>query len=285
LRPPAIEDARARLFTARASRARPGLDDKVLTEWNALMLAALAEAGAALGRADWVDAARATGDFLLASLRIDGGRWRRSWQRDGGARHDALAADHAALVAAFLALGEASGEARWVAEAVAVADTMLDHFWDAGPGGLHTTADDAEALVVRQKDLVDSATPSANSLAAMALFQLSALTGEPRYRNHGDQILRLGAGLAAAAPSAFSYFLGAVDLRRASITEIAVAGARPDLVAAVQQRYLPDAVLAWGERFPSPLWDQRRDGFAYVCHDYACEAPTDTVDGLVALLA
>jgi uncharacterized protein YyaL (SSP411 family) len=249
------------------------------------MLAALAEAGAALGRADWVDAARATGDFLLASLRIDGGRWRRSWQRDGGARHDALAADHAALVAAFLALGEATGEARWVAEAVAVADTMLDHFWDAGPGGLHTTADDAEALVVRQKDLVDSATPSANSLAAMALFQLSALTGEPRYRNHGDQILRLGAGLAAAAPSAFSYFLGAVDLRRASITEIAVAGARPDLVAAVQQRYLPDAVLAWGERFPSPLWDQRRDGFAYVCHDYACEAPTDTVDGLVALLA
>jgi uncharacterized protein len=285
LRPPTIEDARRRLFEARTGRPRPGLDDKVLTEWNALMVAALADAGAATSRADWVDAARRTGEFLLASMRKDDGRWYRSWQRDGGARHDALAADHAALVVAFLALASATGEARWVAEAVDVGDTLLDHFWDAGQGGLYTTADDAEALVVRQKDLVDSATPSANSLAAVGLARLAAVTGEFRYRNHADQILRLGAALAAGAPSAFSYLLAAVDMRRASITEIAVAGPRPDLVAAVHQRYLPDAVLAWGERFDSPLWDERRDGFAYVCHDYACEAPTDTVEGLVALLA
>jgi uncharacterized protein YyaL (SSP411 family) len=285
LRPPAIEDARRRLFDARTSRPRPGLDDKVLTEWNALMVTALAEAGAATGHADWVDAARRTGEFLLASMRKGDGRWHRSWQRDGGARHDALAADHAALVVAFLALAWATGEARWVAEAMDGADALLDHFWDAGQGGLYTTADDAEALVVRQKDLIDSATPSANSLAAVGLARLAAVTGEPRYRNHADQILRLGAALAAGAPSAFSYLLTAVDMRRASITEIAVAGPRPDLVAAVHQRYLPDAVLAWGERFDSPLWDERRDGFAYVCHDYACEAPTDTVEGLVALLA
>ena len=285
LRPPAIEDARRQLFEARMARPRPGLDDKVLTEWNALMVAALAEAGAATNRADWVDAARRTGEFLLASMRGDDGRWHRSWQRDGGARHAALAADHAALVVAFLGLASATGEARWVAEALAVADALLDHFWDAGQGGLFTTADDAEALVVRQKDLVDSATPSANSLAANGLARLSAVIGEPRYRNHADQILRLGATLAAGAPSAFSYLLAAVDMRRASIIEIAVAGPRADLVAAVHQRYLPDAVLAWGERFESPLWDERRDGFAYVCHDYACEAPTDTVEGLVALLS
>ena len=284
LRPPAVEQARRQLFASRESRPRPGLDDKVLTEWNALMVTALAEAGAATGHADWVDAARRTGEFLLASLRADDGRWRRSWQRDGGARHAALAADHAALVVAFLALGEATGEARWVTEAVTVADLLLDHFWDAGQGGLYTTADDAEALVVRQKDLIDSATPSANSLAAVGLARLSAVTGEPRYRNHADQILRLGGAIAAGAPSAFSYLLAAVDTRRATITEIAVAGPRPDLVAAVHQRYLPDAVLAWGERFDSPLWEERRDGFAYVCHDYACEAPTDTVEGLVALL-
>ncbi|HEY1279910.1 MAG TPA: thioredoxin domain-containing protein [Acidimicrobiales bacterium] len=285
LRPTAIDDARQRLFEARSARPRPGLDDKVLTEWNALMLCALAEAGAATGRTEWVDAARRTGEFLLASMRADDGRWHRSWQRDGGARHAALAADHAALLVAFLALASATGEARWVAEAADVADTLLDHFWDAGQGGLYTTADDAEALVVRQKDLVDSATPSANSLGAVGLARLSAVTGEPRYRNHSDQILRLGAALAAGAPSAFSYLLAAVDMRRASITEIAVAGPRPDLVAAVHERYLPDAVLAWGERFDSPLWDERRDGFAYVCHDYACEAPTDTVEGLVALLS
>ena len=113
-----------------------------------------------------------TPSFLLTRLRRPDGRWQRSWQADGGARHDALAADHAALVEAFVALAEATGEARWIDEARAVADTMLDHFWDDDNGGLFTTADDAEALVVRQKDLLDNATPAANSLAATGLLRL-----------------------------------------------------------------------------------------------------------------
>ena len=92
------------------------------------------------------------------------------------------------------------------------------------------------------------------------------------------------AGVVPGAPSAFTHLLAAVDLRRAGITEIAVAGERPDLVGVVQRRYLPDAVVAWGERYDSPLWDGRRDGLAYVCHDYLCEAPVDTVEGLQALL-
>jgi uncharacterized protein YyaL (SSP411 family) len=284
-RPAAVEQARRRLFAARANRARPGLDDKVLTEWNALLVSALAEAGAATGTTAWVDAARAAGAFLVREMRDEEGRWRRSWQRDGGARHAALAADHAALVNAFVALATATGEARWIADAVATADTMLDQFWDAGPGGLFTIAEDGEALVVRQKDVLDSATPSANSLAAVGLYRLAALTGESRYRNHADQILLLVGGIVAGAPTAFSHLLAAVDMRRATITEIAVAGDRPDLVTAVHGRYLPDAVLAWGERYDSPLWTSRRDGFAYVCHDYACEAPTDTVEGILALLA
>jgi uncharacterized protein YyaL (SSP411 family) len=121
-------------------------------------------------------------------------------------------------------------------------------------------------------------------MAAVGLYRLAALTGEARYRNQADQILRLVAGLVAGAPSAFSHLLAAVDLRRAGVVEIAVAGERPDLVAVVQQRYLPDAVLAWGERYASPLWEGRRDGLAYVCRDYACEAPTDTADALAGLL-
>src|SRR4029079_2553062 len=147
-----------------------------------------------------------------------------------------------------------------------------------------TTADDGEALIVRQKDLLDSATPSANSLAALALYRLGALTGEARYRHQADQILQLVAGVVPSGPSAFSHLLAAVDLRRAGVTEIAVAGDRPDLVATVHGRYLPDAVLAWGARADAPLWDGRHDGLAYVCHDYLCEAPVDTVEGLQALL-
>ncbi len=283
-RPPEMAAARQALFAARAGRPRPGLDDKVLAEWNGLMLAALAEAAGALRRADWLAAAAANGEFLLASLRDERGRWRRSWQRDGGARHDALAADHGALLNGFLALAKASGQARWVQEAGAVADVLLDRFWDTGRGGLFTTADDGEALVVRQKDVLDSATPSANSLAAVGLYRLSALTGETRYRNQADQILQLLGGVLSGAPTAFGHLLTAIDLRRRGTTEIAVVGDRLDLVAEVQRRYLPHAVLAWGEPYPSPLWEARRDGFAYVCHDYACQAPVDSVDALALQL-
>jgi uncharacterized protein len=193
LRPDDVERVRAHLFEARAQRSRPGLDDKVLTEWNALMLSSLAEAAAALDRPDWLEAAVRNGEFLLANLRRTDGRWYRSWQADGTppARHLALAADHAALVDAFTRLAEATGRARWITAACEVADTLLDHFWDTEAGGLFTTADDGEHLVVRQKDLMDDATPSANSTAAMALVRLGALTGEQRYANHADRILQL----------------------------------------------------------------------------------------------
>jgi hypothetical protein len=284
LRPADIEEARQRLFAARAQRPRPGLDDKVLTEWNALLIAALAEAGAATGTAEWVDAARRAGRFLLDELRDANGRWHRSWQVATGARHDALAADHAALVHAFVALAQATGEASWIAEARAVADRLLDRFWDPGRGGFFTTAADGESLIVRQKDLLDSATPSANSLAALALYRLGALTGVPRFEQRADAILQLVGDVVAGAPSAFSHLLSAVDLRQSGVTEIAVGGERRDLVATVHERYLPSAVLAWGERYESPLWVDRRDGLAYVCHEYHCEAPVDSPGALAALL-
>ncbi len=285
LRPPPIEAARTVLLAARGERVRPGLDDKVLTEWNGLFLAALAESAAALRRSDWLAAAKEAGEFLLTQLRRDDGRWHRSWQAEGGARHDALAADHAALLGAFVRLSEATGETRWIAAASATADTMLEHFWDHANGGVFTTADDGEALIVRQKDLMDGATPAANSLAANGLYRLGALTGERRYTERADDILRLVGGVVAGAPTAFGHLLGAVDLRRTGVTEIAVVGDRPDLVAAILSRYLPNAVLAWGEPYPSPLWEARRPGRAYVCRDYACQAPAESVDALVGQLA
>ncbi len=281
-RSPAIESARRRLFAARERRPRPGRDDKVLTEWNALMVSALTEAGWLLGRPDWIAAAVETADFLCRELRRPDGRWHRSWFAGGDppARHDALAADHAGLVDALVRLGEATGEARWIAEAVAVADVMLDHFWDPDHGGLFTTPDDGEALVARQKELFDNATPSANSTAAGALYRLAALTGEARYANHADRILQLVAAVVDQAPAAFSHALSAAELRRGGITEVAVAGDRPDLVEVVAERWRPDVVLAWGERYDSPLWEGRVDGLAYVCRDYACQTPQDTAAGL-----
>jgi uncharacterized protein YyaL (SSP411 family) len=135
--------------------------------------------------------------------------------------------------------------------------------------------------VARQKDLMDNATPSANSVAAVALIRLGALTGEARYTNHAEQILKLLGRVIPQAPSAFSNALAAVDMLNSGVTEIAVVGDRPDMVRAVQQRWLPNAVLAWGTPYDSPLWEQRADGLAYVCQHYACLQPADTVETLL----
>jgi uncharacterized protein YyaL (SSP411 family) len=284
VRPPEIEKARHALFDARERRVRPGRDDKVLTEWNALMLATLSEAAAATGRDDWRDAAVANGEFLLDGLRRKDGRWLRSWQADGGARHLAFAADYAALVDAFTRLGETTGQARWIEAAADAADGLLELFWDEGDGGLFTTGTDGERLIARQKDLMDNPIPSANSLAAVGLARLAALTGADRYRDRAERLVRSIGGLATTHPTAFGHLLAAVDLMVHGVAEVVVAGDRPDLVRAVHERWLPNAVVAWGERYESPLWEGREDGRAYVCRNYACLQPATDVDMLTAQL-
>jgi uncharacterized protein YyaL (SSP411 family) len=284
LRPETIEHARRTLFEAREQRPRPGRDDKVLTEWNALFLTTLAEAAAAAGRDDWLGDARELGEFLLRELRRDDGRWLRSWQ-DGQVRHLAYAADYAALVDAFVRLAEATGEARWIAAARDVADGMLDLFWDPEAGGLFTTGHDAQALIARPKDVVDNVVPSANGSAAVALVRLAALTGHEAYRQRAEDILRLLGAPLAQSPAAFCHLLGAVDMTAEPVVEVAVVGDRPDLVGEVQRRYLPNAVLAWGEPYESPLFDGRADGMAYVCRNFACLNPTGDVETLASQIS
>ncbi|HZQ59589.1 MAG TPA: thioredoxin domain-containing protein [Acidimicrobiales bacterium] len=284
LRPPEVEDARRRLFDARCRRVRPGLDDKVVTEWNAMWAATAAEAGAAMGHDAWVEAAAATADFLLARLRRDDGRWLRVWHPAGGARHLAYAVDYAHLVDAFTCLAEATGQARWVAEARTVADAMLDLFWDGAEGGLFSTGTDAEPLLVRSKDVYDGATPSANSVAALALGRLGALTGHEPYTAACHGILRLLHGHLTHQPTSVTVGVATVDLVVSGATEIVVAGDRPDLVGAVQRRYLPNAVLAWGEPYPSPLWEGRERAAAYVCRNFVCGLPAESEDDLAEQL-
>ncbi|HEV3400317.1 MAG TPA: thioredoxin domain-containing protein [Acidimicrobiales bacterium] len=285
VRPESVERARRSLFEARETRVRPGLDDKVLTEWNGLFLATLAEAAAATGRDDWLADARTAGEFLLHALRRpDDGRWLRSWQ-GGRAHHLAYAGDHAAMVDAFTRLAEATGEARWVEAARATVDALLGLFWDDANGGLFTTGSDAEQLIARQKDILDNVIPSANGAAAVALHRLGALVGEPRYHERAEAIIALVAEPLRQHPGAFCHLLGAVELGAEPVVEVAVVGDRPDLVGAVQRRWLPQAVLAWGERYPSPLFEGRTDGLAYVCRNYACQRPTGDVEELLAQLA
>jgi uncharacterized protein len=290
LRPPEIEAARSRLLEVRNKRVRPGLDDKVITEWNAMAVAALAEAGGATGRRDWVDAAVEVATFLCSSLRRPADRrWLRSWQGGRAGGNLAFAVDYAWLTEAFTRLAGATGHAIWMAAAREAADDMLSLFWDGDQGGLFTTGHDAERLIVRSKDTYDGAIPSANSVAAVALLRLAAVTGSSRYGTAAEQILKLVGPMLGRHPTAGTNFLAAADLLVSGVIEVVVAGERPDLVAAVQSRYQPRAVLAWGEPFDSPLWEGRNGpdaaGKAFVCRNYACGMPVDEPAALIEQLA
>ena len=192
---------------------RPGLDDKRLTAWNALMIAALADAGAVLDRDDYLDAAGACAAFVLDELRDDDGRLLRTW-KDGQARLPAYLEDHAYLLEALLTLYEATFDPRWYREAVALADTMIERFADPERGGFFTTADDHEQLAARRKDLEDTPIPAGNSAAAFGLLRLALLSGEavraPRARRAAPAL-----PIAPRHPLAFGHLLRAADFHLA----------------------------------------------------------------------
>jgi len=262
-RPAEVEEARVILFQHRNSRQRPLLDDKVLTEWNAMMLATLSEAAFFFESDEWLRVAIHNGEFLVRELRTAKGNWKRSWQESGSpqARHSAL-----------------------ITYAQEAADELLGQCWDAVNGGLFTTPDNGEQLIVRQKDVMDNATPSANSTAALALYRLGALTGNSRYTQHADQILRLLARITTSAPSAFGNLLASVHLRHAGITEVALPGDQPAMLCELRKRWLPTIVLAWGERYDSPLWTDRNQNSAYVCKEYSCLKPATSPEEFVETL-
>jgi uncharacterized protein YyaL (SSP411 family) len=297
--PAELPEIRRRLLDARAQRVRPGLDDKRLTAWNALMISALAEAGAVLERPDYLAAATAAADFVLGELRDADGRLLRSWNA-GRARLPAYLEDHAFLLEALLTLYEATFDARWFAAARELADTMIARFADPERGGFFSTADDHERLLARRKDLEDSPIPSGNSAAAYGLLRLSKLTGEAEYERHARGVIALLHPLAARHPTAFGHLLQAIDLLLADdAREVAVVG--PDagpLLRVVRGAFRPHIVLAGGDG------DDPGDGAggaaiellagrrplggraaAYVCERFACQAPVTEPDALAALLA
>ena len=282
-RPPDVEEARRLLFEARVPRVHPGLDDKVLTEWNAMFGSSLAEAAAATGRADWTAAAVRIGEFLLAELRSAGtGRWLRSWQ-EGRARHLAYAADHAWLVELFTRLAELTGKAVWLDRAHETALAMLELF--AGEGTLlYTTGNDAEQLVVRPLDILDGAVPAANGVAAAALLRLGALRGDDALTAAGETLLRTLCQVAAEHPLACANSVAACELSGGGITEVVITGDRPDLLATARARFEPTMVVAWGEPTSSPLWAGRDDGYAYVCRRFVCKSPATSPDDLAQRL-
>jgi hypothetical protein len=240
------ERIRARLVQARRERVPPALDEKRLTSWNALMIAALAEAGAVLaepaarsvveqarvageelpGAEELVSAALAAAEFVQRDLRegtaaAGGGRGRllRTYNH-GEAKIDAFLEDHAFMLEASLALFEATCEERWLELAVALADETIERFADAERGGFFSTAAD-HPLIARRKDIEDSPIPSGNSAAANGLLRLAQLTGEERYEQHAESVFALLGEIAPRHPAAFGHLLQALHWRLAPARPIA----------------------------------------------------------------
>ena len=292
--PAARDEIRAQLFDARSARVRPGLDDKRLTGWNALMISALATAGAALDEPRYTDAAVACASFILDELRDREGRLLRTW-KDGSARIGGYLEDHAFLLDALITLYESTFDARWYREAVALAEVLIRRFEDPERGGFFTTAEDHDELPVRRKDLEDSPVPSGNSAAALALLRLALLSGEGKYERHALGVLRLLFPLAVRHSLAFAHLLQAADFYVSPVREVAIVGP-PDevkpLLSTVREGLRPHLVLA--ARLDGdppdgvPLLEGRVpvDGHAaaYVCEHFVCKAPVRTREELAAAL-
>ncbi|HEV2787711.1 MAG TPA: thioredoxin domain-containing protein, partial [Solirubrobacteraceae bacterium] len=289
--PEVRERIRAALLERRSQRIRPGLDDKRLTAWNALMISALAEAGAVLERDDYLAAARLAATFVLDEMRTEDGRLLRSYNA-GEAKLNAYLEDHAFLLEALITLYEATFEARWFHAARELADTIIERFGDAERGGFFQTASDHEQLVTRRKEIDDSPIPSGQSSAAFGLLRLAALTGEARYEQAAVGVLQLFGDLLRRSPLAFGHLLQALDFHLATTREVAIVGAdRSALVRAVRARFRPHLVLAGGDGDDTagvPLLEGRTplDGraAAYVCERFTCKRPVSEPQELREML-
>jgi uncharacterized protein len=282
-------ELRERLLGLRAGRVRPGTDDKRLTSWNALMVSALADAGAVLERADYLDAARTTADFLLTTMRPKG-ELLRTYNRGEG-KLPGLLADHAFLLEALLTLYEATFEDRWFVEAWALAGTVVGRFADPEGGGFWSTPPDHE-LLARRKDLEDTPIPSGGSSAALGLLRLAALAGDHALAEPAIGLLALLHEAAPRFPTAFGHLLQAIDFHLSPTREVALVGddLRP-LERSVRARLRPHVVLAGGPEAADPavpLLAGRTcvDGqaAAYVCENFACRVPVTDPNELGALL-
>jgi uncharacterized protein len=288
-----IERGRRLLYSRRAERVAPAKDDKALTAWNAMMIRALAEAGWVLERPDYSRAAVEAAEFVLTRLR-EGGRLLRTY-RAGTAKIDAFLEDHALLCSALITLFETTSEPRWLNEAGALADVLLERFWDEDERVFYDTAADGEALVVRPRDYFDNATPSGNSAAVSALLRLTALLGEERYERVAVAVMETQAGLLEQIPQGFGELLCALDFFLAPPREVAVVGATEEpgtreLLDVLRTSYLPEAVVAFrddardsttgaGDDVPLLRDRERVDGraTAYVCRRFTCGLPATDV--------
>ena len=305
-----IDRAKQKLLDVRSRRVAPQRDDKVLTSWNGMMLRAFAEAGAILGRPEYVKVAEQNAKFLLDSM-VKDGRVLRTYKATtdetgatgalGEAKLNGYLEDYAFLIDGLLALHEASFGQRWLAEAIRLGHHMVDLFWDDATGLFYDTGRDHETLVVRPRDFSDNALPSGSSMASGVLLRLSVITGELGFREKAEAGLRSVRDVMTSYPTGSGHWLGDLDFLLSSPKEVVVVGPRWDekteaLFREVYRHHMPNRVFlgvdpsASGESGTDiPLLQDRvtlgGQPTAYVCENYVCNLPVTDPKELAKQLA
>jgi uncharacterized protein len=291
-----LAEARARLFAVRERRVKPGLDSKVLTAWNGLMISAFARAAEIFDDAGYRQVALDAVAFVQRELQ-HGDRLRSTW-KDGVAKLNGYLDDYAFFTAALLDVFEAVQDRRHLDAAARLMDSTLSHFWDAAEGGFFFTSDDHETLIVRSKPSFDGSIPSGNSVAAMSLLRLHHCTGKQTYRQRAETVLGLFGEAMRSQPFGFANLIAAVDFHANGPREIAVVGdptapATAALLAQIRRAYVPNrTLLVLDPRDPAPrpplLAGKEAIGgqpTVYVCHRMTCSPPATRWEDVEPLLA
>ena len=295
-----LDTSRAKLFATRETRTHPPKDDKVIVAWNGLMIDTMARAGVVFDESRYVEAAIKAADFLLSDVRRDDGRLLHTW-RGGQAKLDAYLDDYTCLANGLVSLYEATFEGRYLDEAAALVEIVLEHFSDAD-GGFFFTAADHEELIVRNKDFADNAVPSGNSMAATVLVRLGKLTGKQEYLQAAEAALLPSVDLMRRAPVAAGQSLIALNLLLGPTYEIVLAGDTAEeetrrVLSDLNRRYLPNKVLALASESgasnlpPALLADllvgkSKSEGTVtlYVCEGHTCQAPAQGKEEIAHVL-
>jgi uncharacterized protein len=283
-----LAGAKTKLLAVRSRRVWPGRDDKVLTSWNGLMIAAFARAYQVLEKPEFVQAATRAADFLLQRMRTPTGLLLRTYGAGSEPKLNGYLEDYAFLIDGLIDLYEASFDPRWIEDALALTGTMIEQCWDSAAGGFFYTGKDHEALIARTKDPHDSSTPSGNAVAATALLRLAKLTGRRDLYDKAEETMQAFRGVLEASPMAAGQMLLALDFHLGPVQEIAVIGDLQNVevqqvLRAIHSRYRPNTVLA-----SRPPTEARADAAVpllrdktaigpvtiYLCRNFACQAPT-----------